>query len=160
MPSGIYKRISEKNRFFLKILKTKNCWIWIGYKDKRGYGKFYSVVGTLAHRFSYFFHKGEIPKGMFVCHYCDNPTCVNPKHLWLGTGSDNQIDCVRKGRANRNSPMGEKNGLSKFKNEDVIKIRQMFHEGKSQAEIAKLFKCHQTNIHYILSGKTWKHVKA
>lgn len=92
--------------FFKKVSKPRlknNCWIWIGAKDKDGYGRFgsYKIWGN-AHKASYIFHKGIIPKGMCVLHTCDNPSCVNPKHLWLGTNKDNMQDKIKKGRFKNN----------------------------------------------------------
>lgn len=163
MPTGIYqrKRIPPEIRFLGKVKKTENgCWEWMAYKERRGYGKFVAKGETLAHRFSYLIHKGEIPKEMLVCHSCDNPSCVNPEHLWLGTAMDNTKDCISKGRDRHVIVRGEKNGLSKLTEKDVIKIKKLAILRYGQKEIANLFKCDQTNIHYILSGKTWKHVKA
>ncbi len=75
------------------------CWGWIGAKHKFGYGTLpYLSKKWAAHRFSYEYHIGKIPKGMLVCHHCDNPECSNPKHLFLGTNLDNIKDCVSKGR--------------------------------------------------------------
>lgn len=76
------------------------CWEWQNAKNNRGYGKAtYNGKLELAHRISYRLHNHrEIPKGMIVCHTCDNPGCVNPLHLFLGTYSDNMQDCKNKGR--------------------------------------------------------------
>ena len=77
------------------------CWNWIGGKDKDGYGVFglsSKRKAIRAHKFSYIFYKGQLGKPLQVCHTCDNPSCVNPSHLFLGTAKDNVQDCHRKGR--------------------------------------------------------------
>lgn len=93
--------IQDKLRFESKFIKGKGneCWLWQAAVIHNGYGQFtYKYKGIKAHRFSYELYKGEIPKGMLVCHSCDVRNCVNPDHLWLGTQKDNIQDMFKKGR--------------------------------------------------------------
>ncbi len=100
---GCYKQCTRTKPvyevFFRHINKTENCWLWTGCIGKWGYGNFRLINKTvLAHRLSWMLHNGEIPNEMFVCHSCDNPACVNPDHLWIGTHQDNIDDMMEKGR--------------------------------------------------------------
>jgi len=86
-------------RFWSKVNKTNGCWLWLAGKHSYGYGLFYSDGKCVrAHRFAWESVYGPIPDGLFVLHECDNPPCVNPAHLFLGTKRDNRLDCIIKGR--------------------------------------------------------------
>lgn len=87
------------DRFMAKVQMTRRCWLWTGAKDRKGYGQFRVLTKlTRAHRWAWRAWNGPIPKGLVVCHFCDTPSCVRPDHLFLGTASENQRDCVAKKR--------------------------------------------------------------
>jgi len=121
------------------------CLEWVGAIDKRtGYGT-YGGRGLGAHRVAYEEAKGPIPPGMLVCHTCDNPRCVEPAHLFLGTNYDNTIDCLRKGR----------HFSGKLTEEQVRAIRA---DTRSQTKIAADYGVSTTSIRRLRSGRTWRHV--
>jgi hypothetical protein len=100
------KNMSYEERFFQKVNKTDSCWLWTGALNSKGYGSMgFEGKTTSTHRLSYLWFKGEIPEGMFVCHTCDVPSCVNPEHLFLDTNSGNMKDMFKKGR---NGPQTKK----------------------------------------------------
>ena len=104
-----YGSLTGVDRFwhYVNVRGPDECWEWTGGRGARGYGKFkLDYVGYAAHRFSYELAHGLIPDGLYVCHRCDNPPCVNPAHLFVGTSSDNMLDASSKGRIN-----GENNGF-------------------------------------------------
>src|SRR3954468_23689651 len=121
--NGRFEKIPPEQRFYDRIKETdKGCWRWQRALDKDGYGR--SSLGgksVQAHRVSWVIHKGKIPEGFQVLHNCDNPPCVNPDHLFLGSGKDNMIDKVIKQRQTR----GDKVNTSKIKEADVYTIRKM-----------------------------------
>lgn len=122
-------------RFWSKVDKTDGCWVWIASKLPTGYGQFWSGERNMrAHRFSYILHYGNIPNGMLVCHKCDNPSCVRPDHLFLGTSLDNAIDKVSKGRNNITFTP-----ITKFSDEDVRSIREARNQGMSLKRICEVF---------------------
>lgn len=88
-----------KERFWKRVEKTGGCWLWTGSCFPNGYGQFsLSKTSVGAHRISWLIHNGDIPTGIFVCHHCDNPICIRPDHLFLGTAQDNTRDAATKGR--------------------------------------------------------------
>ena len=119
-------------RFESKFLKTEGCWNWLAGSDKNGYGRFrFGPSKARAPRVSYLLYKGEIPDGMVVRHTCDNPACVNPDHLLIGTHADNAHDKVERERqarglcivGDRRSYKGEGSPNAKLTNEQVKRIR-------------------------------------
>lgn len=145
-------------RFNASIDKSPNekgCWIWTASKLKAGYGKIRNhYKHLLAHRVSYQINNGEIPPGMFVCHSCDNPSCVNPAHLFLGSRADNEADKVAKGRQIK----GESHHKSKLNDSEVLEIRKRIKDGETCRGIAKIYNVDFTLISLIGRGKIWKHL--
>lgn len=98
--------LAAEGRFWSRVDRRgeDECWPWLGYTVKGGRGILSVSNKTMtAPRFSFHLHYGAIPEGQFACHACDNPSCVNPAHLWLGTASDNMADMLAKGRGFHNS---------------------------------------------------------
>lgn len=142
-------------RFWEKVKKSKGCWLWLGYKNPKGYGHI-SKDGhvTGAHRVSWELHFGPRPSGLLVLHKCDNPPCVRPSHLFLGTHLDNSRDKQKKGRGN----IGEKNGLAKLTAANVKRIRVLNERGYSQRKMAQEFNVTQATVSRAASGVHWKHL--
>ncbi len=140
-------------RFFNKFDFTDSsvCWDWQASKNKQGYGRF-SVDNKLmyAHRFSYTIHNGEIPENLFVMHTCDNPSCVNPRHLKVGTHQDNMDDKCAKNRQAR--MFGEDNPASKLTTEQVHDIRTKRIAG---VEFAELYGVDKSQISRIQNNLKW-----
>lgn len=145
-----------EQRFWRKVSKTDGCWIWIGSRDRKGYGRIsINRAPFLASRVSWEIHNGQIPDGLCVLHHCDNPPCVRPDHLFLGTVADNSQDALNKGRVLR----GERIFGSKLHVEDVKQIKQLLREGHHyQWEIADMFGVTRKAVGEIKLGNNWKHI--
>ena len=151
-----------QERFESKFSKTDGCWEWTGCKDRCGYGQI-KIAGRMhsAHRTAYQLYVGIIPDGLCVCHQCDNPSCVRPDHLFLGTNADNMQDCITKGRFKylvRNQA-GESNKSAKLTIAQVQTIRAMYKQGVSQRKLAREFGVAQSNISMIVCYQTWRELQ-
>jgi hypothetical protein len=147
--------VSIEHAFWSNVPTDANktqCWEWQGHLDPgTGYGRVthnYTRYG--AHRLSYQLFRGDITDDMFVCHECDNPKCVNPYHLFLGTPEDNNRDAARKNRL----PKGGKHHAAKLTQEEADEIRD-FYPDISQRQLAKKYKVCRTTISNILKRKIW-----
>lgn len=142
----------------------EGCWEWPGRRKYDGYGIHqYGGQSRMAHRIAYTLTYGPIPGGFFVCHRCDNSACCNPKHLFVGTNSDNMKDMVSKGRHSfavypDQIKRGEDNGNSKLTELKVREIFRMRHEGATIKMISTRTSMHYNTIKRILQRKLWAHV--
>lgn len=158
-----------KARFYSKINppNVAGCMEWKAGRNIKGYGMFSVRYNNYAsHRIAWFLVNGQIPSGMIVCHKCDNPSCCNPEHLFLGTFLDNNRDRAVKGRSyipppgERSEQMkvaaarGENNGAAKLTQDDITRIRSL-KNSLPQSEIALMFKVNQSSISRILGNKRW-----
>lgn len=178
----------DQKRFWMKVkMKSQNdCWTWTAGRNGSGYGAFKANGGQhAAHRVSYELSFGKIQEGLFICHRCDNPVCVNPRHLFVGTHKDNMKDMSTKGRSASGErhisrlhperlargdrhgshlhpervPRGERNGNAKMTSEKVRQIREaLLIEGVVQKEIAKQFGVSAHAVSKLNRNKSWKHV--
>jgi hypothetical protein len=156
------------------------CWEWTQ-SNRNGYGACWEFgVQLIAHRVAYSLANGPIPKGMCVCHSCDNPACCNPRHLWLGTQAENLADGRRKGRIRppkvsrerqargdrhgshthpERLPRGSSHKNSKLTERQVVAIRAAYAKGGvSFKKLGERFGVAAGTVHIIVHRKAWKHV--
>lgn len=154
-----YHGFSEKKRFLLRVGKATptGCTEWTGALKKKWHGQWRNAEGgiELTHRAAWRLFVGPIPEGMYVLHKCDNPACVNPKHLFLGSQSDNLKDMWTKDRAKPGVSLGEKHGMSKLTADLVLEIRSSTESG---ASLARRMGVTQTTISEVRRRKTWNHL--
>ena len=154
--------------------KENGCWEWIKGKNPAGYGVFKNLDdrtqnrgnkmrNILAHRSSYNIFKGEIPEGKFVCHTCDNRSCCNPDHLWIGDAKQNARDALRKNRLHvKNLTYRSKKGCpsinAKLTEDDVKQIKKRINNNDRIIEISEDYNVGFACIYNIKNGKTWSNI--
>lgn len=159
-----------EQRFWSKVVRGDGCWEWAARRDACGYGKT-KIAGRFyrAHRLAWELANGPIPAGLFVCHRCDNPPCVRPDHLFLGTPADNAADMAAKRRApgaeTRRSDApgwrrGSLNPCAKLKEADVPAIFARRTAGESVRAIARDLRVSPAAIYHIISGDHWQHARS
>lgn len=146
-----------RERFIEKVKKPllpMACWIWTAGKDTSGYGSMYYKLGTRerAHRVSYEIFIGKIPTGLCVLHRCDTRNCVNPKHLFIGTRTDNNHDRDRKGRTS----VGESRPNAKLSYKKSRQIKNMKKNGVPAKDIASKFGICECTVYKVVNNKSWR----
>ena len=156
LPLGVVQE-----RFWSRVDKTGECWLWKGFTHEWGYGLFRLPKSDTtparmwrAHRLSWTWEYGPIPPGRFVCHKCDVPACVRPEHLFLGTHAENMRDAINKGRLGE----GVDHRLAKLTPDAVRDIRQRAANGEIHYHIAKSHGVNSGTIWHVLQGLSWKAV--
>jgi hypothetical protein len=155
--------------FWLKVKQIGKCRIWIGSKDKHGYGEIqYKGKKWATHRLAYHLVNGSIPDGMDILHKCDNPPCCKPEHLFPGTQKDNVDDMMKKGRnggqfekghVNNNPLKGEDIAISRLTEREVLEARGRHATGKiGHKLLAKEYNMAASTMRAVLTRKTWKHI--
>ena len=143
---------ADRVKRYTVVDPVTGCWVWMANRGLKGYGYTCDNGKTrTAHRTSYDTFVGPIPEGMHVLHRCDNPPCVNPEHLFLGSNTDNNNDKVAKGRAR--GAMGERNTKAKLTWAQVEAIRA---DPRSQSTIGRAYGVTQSAVSAIKRGATWK----
>lgn len=156
-PPRFYGYADEREAFWHHVDPgpTNVCWCWRGATNSKGYGNLvHKRKHWHAHRLSYFIHNGQIPKGLHVLHHCDNPGCVNPSHLFVGTNDDNVADRQAKGRTQK----GEQRPNRKLTENAAVLIRELYEYGVTKTNLSRLFNVSSSSIHAVIIRKVWKHV--
>lgn len=147
-----------EKRFWAKVERRdrKDCWLWTASTARGGYGQLGDPErgNVKAHRLSWELHRGPVPDGLQVLHQCDQPRCVNPGHLFLGTNVDNHRDKMRKNR----HAVGAAHGAAKLTEEDVIAIWRRAAAGERQKLLADEYGVSQPTVSDIVRRRTWRHV--
>lgn len=149
-------RGTPEERFWAKVKKTRNCWLWQGATTRNGYGHL-NIAGKYvrAHRLAYELLIGKIPRGLFILHECDTPACVRPTHLFANTQAVNMADMRNKQRGAR----GIKTGTAKLTPTKVRKIRTRYANGNyTHSSLSKQFKVSRRTIGRVISKELWAHV--
>ena len=154
----LFDRGHALSLFMDRVKPAEACWIWIGNYDKktktpRLLFRYPRSVTLQASRLAFALFNGTVFHGKLICHTCDNPSCVNPAHLFQGTQVDNMRDAISKGRKDYT---GESNANVKLTNEQVRSIR---NDERTQREIAEDFNITQVCVSLIKRGKSWTHLR-
>lgn len=140
-----------KPAFDARVQRSPGCWTWIGYVRPNGYGS-YKARGRnfQAHQLAVLLDGRDVPRGLDVCHKCDNRRCVNPAHLYVGTRAQNMADCIARGRHNK--PAGEKHPRCKLSDAQVAFIRQRAAAGEGINALGREYRVHGATVSRLVRG--------
>lgn len=166
---GALRQMAPVERFWFKVLKSDSCWVWQGGRNWGGYGLVAPSKGhsTSAHRFAWELTYGNIPDGLNVCHHCDNPPCVRPDHLFLGTDADNMQDAQRKGRmpigkprVRRGRVCGEAHWRATKLTDQLVRDIRAEYAARlgSMQDLSRIYGVDIAHIHRIIHRQVWRHV--
>ena len=140
-------------RLWARVDKTGSCWLWLGCRQRTGYGRIASRGKVLrTHRVAYELCVGTIPAGLSVCHHCDVRHCLRPEHLYVATHAQN----LRKHP--ERAPRGERNSHAKLTEADVIAIRRAARSGTPRRELRERYGVAKSSLRALITGQTWKHI--
>ena len=167
---AVFAPTSVEDRFWAKVQKSDECWIWTANRNRRGYGKFcLNKRQEPAHRVVYMLTYGDIPPGAWVLHHCDNPSCVRPDHLYLGTHQDNMRDRQERNRVARGDSNGsrtrpdrilhgEQCSWAKLTIEQIVAIRQEYTTTRiTLHQLAAKYGVSKSEIHNVVKRKVWNY---
>ena len=156
MEANMTPRMSTRSsRFWERVTLPDGCWLWTGQRNENGYGVLNHI---LAHRLAWEVFYGPIPPGLKVCHHCDNPPCVRPDHLFLGTQRANVLDAESKGRMPHHGPRGIAAPSAKLTDEKVLEMRMLHNQGVKGRALAVMFGVTAANVSHVLLRHTWTHI--
>jgi hypothetical protein len=163
VPAPIYTVEQWSALFWSRVHKSDGCWLWTA-GGSRGYGHARVPVRlrhlmngstvTQAHGVAWVLERGQLPDGAFLCHHCDNPPCVRPDHMFIGTNADNMRDMCRKGR----QPCGARIHTAKLTDDVVRAIRARHRIGERQAALAREYGLNDGTVSRLVRGRIWRHV--
>lgn len=173
---GVKPSLKDTKRFWTKVLcgdDLDGCWIWRGSKKGTGYGEMrLPYKRVLVHRFSFLIHNGFLDESLLICHHCDTPLCVNPRHLFMGTKADNNTDKANKGRVVAKSgdehhfrlhpekiPRGERHGRAQISEAQARNILLRHSLGEDNTSIANSIGVSRHLVCCCTSRKTWRHIE-
>lgn len=144
-------------RLWPRVILGDGCWEWTGPRNPNGYGTLaFEGRPQRAHRAAWEVSRGPIPAGAHVLHRCDNPPCVRPDHLFLGSNKDNVADRHAKGRDAHNK--GESGGRAKLKNQDIYDIRAAAARGAGLGDLARRYRLNHGTVWAVVHRRSWKHL--